>query len=41
MFSSNEEIIKNLKNEDWVKRFIACKAAGDNKLINSAQNLIE
>ncbi|MEZ7893338.1 MAG: HEAT repeat domain-containing protein [Candidatus Wallbacteria bacterium] len=41
MFSSNEEIIKNLKSEDWVKRFIACKSAGDQKLKNAAHALIE
>ena len=41
MFSTNEEILKGLKSDDWVNSFLAAKAAGEKKIKAALPSLIE
>lgn len=41
MFSTSEEILKGLKDENWVNRFLAAKAAGEKKVKAALSSLIE
>lgn len=41
MFSSNEDVLKKIKSQDWVERFIAAKTIGEKKLKDAIEDVIE